>query len=158
MTSDVKADVGGDPQDFDLDKARLMMDKTNELILEHVDGIMVLSRYKDMIRRRIEDLTAPSGDGEGSQTKLGVILEDLRQLRKERGRPLVSGAFLEELQDGLDSIAHRQPPSQSPSVAMELLRFAWEHQDSTLIKFAISILEAQTGVKCEKVPPGEHVL
>jgi len=41
---------------------------------------------------------------------------------------------------------------------MELLRFAWEHQDSTLIKFAISILEAQTGVKCEKVPPGEHVL
>lgn len=69
MTSDVKADVGGDPQDFDLDKARLMMDKTNELILEYVDGIMVLSRYKDMIRRRIEDLTAPSGDGEGSQTE-----------------------------------------------------------------------------------------
>ena len=56
---------------------------------------------------------------------------------------------------GLDTSCQ---PNQSPCVAMDLLRFAWEHQDSTLIKFALSILEAQTGVKCEKVPPGEHVL
>ena len=100
----------------------------------------------------------PSPEVLDLMAKLGVLLENLGHFGKERGQPLVSGAFLEELQDGLDSIAHRQPPSQSPSVAMELLRFAWEHQDSTLIKFAISILEAQTGVKCEKVPPGEHVL